>query len=200
MMADKQQEHVEPEQPVEPAAWDRVGQFFQDMTELGTQIAKRNLDVWNQASSRMRGDQYTADAMTTDAAAAFNAALDNLEDVWTFLMRPPERQRVAAPLPTAFVSFSPRNGKLNVSDPVWIRVPLAERKEPLPDHADVYLEGDEERVRAIRECISVERKSDRAYLLEGAASKELPKGLYVGLISIASPPRPLANLRIVVQG
>jgi hypothetical protein len=83
---------------------------------------------------------------------------------------------------------------------VWIRVPLAERKEPLPDHADVYLEGDEERVRAIRECISVERKSDRAYLLEGAASKELPKGLYVGLISIASPPRPLANLRIVVQG
>ena len=197
-MADNKQEHVEPEEPVEPAAWDRVGQFFQDMSDVGARIAERNLDVWKQTSGRMRDERYTADAMTTDAAAAFNAAIENLEEVWTFLTRPPEPQRVATPLPTAFLSFSGENGE--PSDPVWIRVPLAERKEPLPDHADVYLEGDEERVRAIRECISVERKSDRAYLLEGAASKELPKGLYVGLISIASPPRPLANLRIVVQG
>jgi hypothetical protein len=194
MMADHEQE------PVEPAAWDRVGQFFQDMTEVGRRISERNLDVWKQTSGRMRDEQYTADAMTTDAAAAFNAAIDNLEDVWTFLTRPPEPQRVATPLPTAFLSFSRQNGARTVSDPVWIRVPPSERDQPLPDHADIHLEGGEKRLRPLRDCIRVERKSDKAYLLEGAAAEDLPKGLFVGLISIGTPPRPLANLRIVVQG
>jgi hypothetical protein len=181
--------------PTEPLAWDRVGQFLQDMAIVGENIAKRNQDVWGRVSTNLRGDRYPPDAMTTDAAKAMSAAMDNLEDVWTLLTRPPERERVAAVVATVFLRFTCLAGIWNVQDPVWIRVPYWTRDD-LPPDAKIYLDGDKEGARRLEDCIRV-KLVDRAYLLEVADVKDLVPGVYVGVVT--ADDRPLANLRIVVE-
>lgn len=198
MMADKEKQ---PE-PAEPAAWDRVGQFLQDMADVSQVIARRNLDLWEKTSQNLRGGKYTADEMTTDAAAAMNAAMDNLEDAWTFWTRPPDRQRVATTLPTVSLFFSrseeEKGGQHSVDDPVWIRVPFGDRQGPLPAYAEIDLEGNAEGVAGLKERLRAVRKSDKAYLLETSDEGKLVEGVYFGLISVDTTA--LASLRIVVRG
>jgi len=179
----------------EPLAWDRVGQFLQDMATVGQGIAKRNQDVWMQVSGNLRGDRYPPDAMTTDAARAMSAAMDNLEDLWTLLTRPPERDRVATVVATVFLRFTYTKGVWNVQDPVWIRVPYWSRGD-LPRDAVVYLDGDPEGVRRLTDSLRV-KLVDTSYLLEVADVKDLVPGVYVGVVT--ADDRPLANLRIVVE-
>jgi hypothetical protein len=182
-------------QQTEPLAWDRVGQFLQDMAVVGENIAKRNQEVWGRVSSNLRGDRYPPDAMTTDAAKAMSAAMDNLEDVWTLLTRPPERDRVASVVATVFLRFTRLKGTWNVQDPVWIRVPYWSRGD-MPPEATIYLDGDKEGAKALEDCISV-RLADKSYLLEVADVQDLVPGVYVGVVT--ADDRPLANLRIVVE-
>jgi hypothetical protein len=181
--------------PPEPVAWDRVGQFLQDMATVGQGIAKRNQELWMQVSQNLRQDRYPADAMTTDAARAMSAAMDNLEDVWTWLTRPPERERVAAVIPTVFLRFNRVQKKWSVQDPVWIRVPPSLSRDDLPE-AKPYLSGDPKGTQKLLNCLRV-KLVGRAYLLEVADVKDLVPGVYVGLVAVDD--RPLANLRIVVE-
>ena len=182
--------------PPEPLAWDRVGQFLQDMATVGQGIAKRNQELWMQVSQNLRQDRYPADAMTTDAARAMSAAMDNLEDVWTWLTRPPERDRVAVVVPTVFLKFQRVDGKWNVQDPVWIRVPPSWSRDGLPRDADIYPSGDQEGAERLRACLSA-TLVDKSYLLEVADVKDLVPGVYAGVVAVDD--RPLANLRVVVE-
>ena len=173
-----------------------VGQFLQDMATVGQGIAKRNQELWMTVSQNLRQDRYPADAMTSDAARAMSAAMDNLEDVWALLTRPPERDRVAAVIPTVFLRFMRVHGAWNVQDPVWIRVPPAWSRDDLPREAEIYLSGDPNGTRGLQDCLRV-TLADKAYLLEVANVKDLVPGVYVGLVAVDD--RPLANLRIVVE-
>jgi hypothetical protein len=179
----------------EPAAWDRVGQMMQDMAAVTMGIANRNQRLWGEVSNNLRGGSYPADAMTTDFARSMNTAMDNLEDLWTFATRPPERERVATTLPTVFLLLKKVGGVWSVDDPVWIRVPYWER-DSLPQRADVYLDGDPDRVKPLKASLRVQLV-ERAYRVEVAGAKELSPGVYVGLIAAGT--RPLASLRIVVD-
>ena len=183
------------QRPPEPAAWDRVGQFLQDMATVGERIAKRNTDLWTGVSANLRGERYPADTLATDTARAMGAAMENLEDLWTLLTRPPERDRVATVIPTVFLRFSCTQGAWNVQDPVWIRVPFWSRDD-LPREATVHLAGDAGGVERLRAALRV-NLVESSYLLEVADVRDLVAGIYVGLV--AADDRPLANLRIVVE-
>jgi hypothetical protein len=179
----------------EPPAWDRVGQFLEEMAAVGEGIAKRNRQLWTEISTNLRAEQYPADAMSTDAARAMTAAMDNLEDVWMFLTRPPDRQRVATTLPTVFLRFWPEDEHWSQPDPVWIRVPYWGRDD-LPARASVHLEGDEALVTPLVRALRVELQGSN-YLLEVAGAEGLEPGVYTGIVAVGD--RPLANLRIVVE-
>jgi hypothetical protein len=182
------------EQFSEPMAWDRVGQFLQNSAAVGLAIAQRNQNLWMRVSKNLRGNQYKPESMTADAAAAMTAAMDNLEDVWQLLSRPPERERVAAPLPTVFLKFKKRGTNWDNPDPVWIRVPSWVRAN-LPRTAEIHLDGDKAAAKKLSSSLRA-TLSGSSYKVEVANARGLTPGVYVGIVAIDD--RPLANLRIVV--
>ena len=56
-------------------------------------IWRRNLALWSDVSHHLRADSYTADEMAADAARALAVSLDNATDIWSALVRLPERER-----------------------------------------------------------------------------------------------------------
>ena len=176
-------------------AWDRLGQFLQDSAAVGLSIAQRNQDLWTQVSANLRSNQYKPESMTADAAAVMTTALDNLDDMWQFLTRPPERESVATPLPTAFLRFQKNKGIWNIPGPVWIRVPYWDRAN-LPEAAEIHLEGSGSAVTKLGKSLTATLVGN-AYRLEVADPRALTPGVYVGIVAIED--RPLANLRIVVK-
>lgn len=183
------------EQFSEPRAWDRVGQWLQDTAAVGLLIAQRNQDLWTRVSNNLRGNEYKPESMTADAASAMSTAMDNLEDVWQLLTRPPDRERVAATLPTVFLRFQKVGGEWSNPDPVWIRVPYWDRPN-LPRTAEVYLDGAKRAAQKLTSSLTV-ALVDKSYRLEAADARDLTPGVYVGIVAIGD--RPLANLRIVVE-
>ncbi len=177
-----------------PLAWDRIGQFFQDLAYVGQEISDRNTKVWNGVSRNLRGGEYTANSMTSDAARAMTAAMQNLDDLWQVLIRPPERELVATVVPTVFLRFMKVRGKWSMQDPVWIRTPFPDRKN-LPA-ARVYLDGPAAGVKALQAGIRVTLK-DNLYCVEVANLRGLVGGFYEGVITAGD--RLLANLRVVAE-
>ena len=51
---------------------------------------------------------------------------------------------------------------------------------------------------ALRACLAARLQPPRAYLLEPHDVKELVPGIYDGAVYLTAPPRPLANLRVIV--
>jgi hypothetical protein len=186
----------------EPVAWDRIGWMLEDMGGMATNMSNRNLALWNAVSVNLRSGDYTADAMARDTARAMTTALDNMDDVWSFLTRLPQRDRVATGLPAAFMLIrwaqdDPPTYML--PDPVSIIVPGGKTAE-LPDRAEISLTGpDEEKAGILRERLRASRESRPAYRLEASDVRGLSPGLYDGLVYLKDPPRPLASLRIVVE-
>lgn len=176
-------------------AWDRLGQFLQDSAAVGLSIAQRNQDLWTRVSTNLRGSQYRPESMTADAAAAMSTALDNLDDMWQLLTRPPERERVATALPTVFLRFQETGGIWSNPDPVWIRVPYWDRAN-LPRTADIHLDGAKAAVKKLSSSLRATLVGN-SYRLEVADARDLAPGMYVGIVAIGD--RPLANLRIVVE-
>lgn len=176
-------------------AWDRVGQFLQDSAAVGLSIAQRNQDLWTRVSTNLRSNQYKPESMTADAAAMMTTALDNLDDMWQLLTRPPERERVATPLPTVFLRFEETDGVWSNPDPVWIRVPFWDRAN-LPRTADIHLDGPKGAVTKLASSLKAGLVGN-AYRLEVADARDLTPGVYVGIVALDD--RPLANLRIVVK-
>jgi hypothetical protein len=187
----------------ESAGWDRVGWFMQDMGTVTQNIWARNLRLWNSVSERLRADRYTADAMADDAAKAMATAMADLDDVWSFWTRVPERERVATALPTAFLLFAWRDETAPTHippDPVLIRAPFADGTN-LPARAEVALQGpSDEAVDALRACLTVRLETGPAYRIETHDVGELTQGVYDGVVYITDPGRPLAELRVVVEG
>jgi hypothetical protein len=181
--------------PAEPPPWDRVGYFLQEFGAVTSAMAQRNTKLWTQVAQRLRDDAYPADQMTTDAAKAMATAMDNLEDVWTLLTRPPARERVATPLPTAFLLFTYVDGEWSLVDPVWIPTPYWDR-DKLQQEAEIHLDGEGDHVDALRAALRAELKG-KSYLLGVADVRDLRPGLYTGIVAIGE--RPLADLRIAVS-
>ena len=127
----------------ENLSWNRVGQFLESTGAVGTSMWQRNVDLWNSVSRRMRDDdRYTADDVAKDVAKTVTVAMDNLEDMWSLWTRVPERERVAASLPTVFLFFdrTGRGGEHALVDPVLIRLPATQTAD-LPERAEIVLGG-----------------------------------------------------------
>jgi|SRR4051794_2800614 hypothetical protein len=186
----------------EPAAWDRIGWMLEDMGNLAMDMANRNRLLWNTVSDNLRRGDYTADAMAGDAARAMTTALDNMGDIWSFLTQLPQRDRVAAGLPTAFllIRWAEDDRRTYIApDPVSIQVPGGAVAD-LPEQAEIGLIGpDEHKAEAVRGRLRAYRESRPAYRLEAHDVRGLSPGIYDGLVYLTDPPRPLANLRVVVE-
>jgi|SRR4051794_4178040 hypothetical protein len=187
----------------EPAAWDRVGWMLQDMGGMATNMSNRNLALWNAVSENLRRGDYTADAMAKDTARAMTTALDNMDDVWSFLTRLPQRDRVATGLPTAFLLIrwaQDDRATYMLPDPVSIVVPGAKTAD-LPDQAEIGLTGpDEQQAEIVRARLRATREESRpAYRLEARDVQGLSPGMYEGVVYLTDPPQALASLRIVVE-
>jgi hypothetical protein len=194
----------ETDQRTEAAAWDRVGRFFEDMGSVTQDVFRRNLELWRTVAGNMREDRYTADAMANDAARAMTTAIDNLDDVWTFWTRSPEREQVAGSLPTAVLYFPSTGEQLEGAThsppaPVRIAVPFKD-DEQLPDQAEIALGGATQADAAkVRGVLAARRGRGPSYLLEPYNVGKLVPGVYDGVVYLTQPFRPLANLRVVVQ-
>ncbi len=194
-------------QPGEPTAWDRFGQMLEDMATVGGRMANRNVTLWTGVAQSLRTKgRYTPEDLTSDLARTWTTAMDNLDDAWTFWSRIPDRERVAADLPTAFLLLRPSGGDgYGVDDPVWIRVPPA--LEQPPSQAKIALSGaDADDAAAIEACLSTTlADSGTAYRLEvtfpqAGLSRSLTPGTYSGVAYVEGRrPMALANLRIVVR-
>jgi hypothetical protein len=191
------------EQAPEAAALDRVGQFFGDMAAVAQKVWDRNLTLWSTVSNNVRSATYGADAMANDAAKTMAVAIDNLDDIWTFLTRVPEREHVAAPLPTAFLFFALQPGtddQHTLAETVWIRLAPAEL-EQLPQQATIGFSGPQRGADALERCLRATLVPSRGYRLETYDVVKLVPGVYSGLVYVGGlHPRPLANLRVVVEG
>jgi len=190
-----------------------MGQFLENSTSVFQRMATRNLDLWNSMSQRLRRGQYTANDMAADSAKSLAIALNNLNDVWALLTRPPAAEREAAVVPTAFMFFD-RQGEVHVLvDPVYISVPehIQFDRRDLPETALIALDGTAtppgDSVQGVTALLARMRprlsENKRAYVLENynpGGDVRLVPGVYDGLVSLTKPPLPLANLRVVVEG
>lgn len=209
------------------AAWDRIGQYLQNAGTLGERVIARNLDLWSSVRSHLGSGSYTADAMAADLAKAMVAAQENLEDAWSVVIRPPERERYVQALPTAFLFFNRGDASTHtLLDPVYIPVPLSDDRE-LPATAEIALDGTsseqvdpaavspgdsssaEDRssrkgVEMLLKRLTARLDGRRRYRLEsvgvGEEAANLVAGVYDGLVYLKDPALPLANVRVVVEG
>ncbi|HEX2375683.1 MAG TPA: hypothetical protein VHO93_17020 [Actinomycetota bacterium] len=185
----------------EAATWDRVGQLLGDMGTVTQNIWRRNLALWSDVSDHLRADTYTADVMATDAARALAVAFDNATDIWSALVRSPERERPVSGLATAFLYFERRDRGSTTHippDPVVLRVPFVD-VDDLPVQAEIGLHGpSQDGALALRACLAARLQPPRTYLLEPHDVKELVPGIYDGAVYLTAPPRPLANLQVIV--
>jgi hypothetical protein len=186
------------EEPGPGAAWDRVGKVLGDMASAAESVGNRNLALWNTMSQNIRKENYGADDVAKDTARAVAAAMENLEDIWSSLMRPPETELVARAIPTAFLYFEWQDDAgYSPAEPVWILVPRREL-DGLPDTPVIELAAPP----GITDSVQVHKEAPKGYVVESAELGGLEAGIYSGAIYVVKDPRPrvLANLRVVVEG
>jgi hypothetical protein len=180
-------------------AWDRVGKVLGDMASVAESVWKRNLTVWNTVSQNIRKENYGANEMAKDTATAMAAALDNVDDIWSSLTRPPETELVARPVPTAFLYFAWQDADgYSPAEPVWILVPRRELDGLPKDAAVIELHAPE----GVQNALRVRQEAPKGYVVESANLGGLEPGTYSGAVYVATDRRPrvLANLRVVVEG
>ncbi|MGZ6564979.1 MAG: hypothetical protein ACXVH1_36505 [Solirubrobacteraceae bacterium] len=184
------------------AAWDRVGKVLGDMASAAESVGNRNLTLWNTVSENIRHKKdYGADDVVNDTAKVMAAAMDNVEDIWSSLVRPPETELVARPIPTAFLYFAwADDAGYSPAEPVRVVVPRREL-EGLTDKPVIELDAP----RGVKDSLRVRKEESKGYVVEtavGAADLgKLKAGTYSGAVYVAKGPRPrvLANLRVVVE-
>jgi hypothetical protein len=186
---------------VEPgpgAAWDRVGKILGDMASAAESVWNRNLALWNTMSQNIRKEDYGADDVAKDTARAVAAAMENVDDIWSSLMRPPETELVARAIPTAFLYFEWQDDAgYSPAEPVWILVPRREL-DGLPDKPVIELAAPP----GVKDSVQVHKGEPKGYVVESAELGGLEAGTYSGAVYVVKDPRPrvLANLRVVVEG
>jgi hypothetical protein len=195
-------------------AWDRVGRLFEDVGRVTLDVYSRNLTLWGTISQGLRtSKKYGGDELARDAGRVLAAALDNADDIWTAVTRPPERQEVATSLPTAFLFFGRGTGEPGttpLAGPVWIRLGPSELAG-LPGYAKISIDGPEKGIAPLKKRLQARRVEGQGYKIEDIAeidptavepaieAASLVPGFYGGIVYLDDPVRPLANLRIVVQ-
>lgn len=185
-------------EPGPAAAWDRVGKVLGDMASAAESVWNRNLALWNTMSQNIRKENYGADDVAKDSARAVAAAMENVEDIWSSLMRPPETELVARAIPTAFLYFEWQDDAgYSPAEPVWILVPRREL-DGLPDTPVIELAAPD----GVTASVQVHKQAPKGYVVESAEVGGLEPGTYSGAIYVVQDPRPrvLANLRVVVEG
>ncbi len=197
----------EPDPPPEPMPFDRLGSFCEDLFTVTRGMATRNMELWTGMSQNLREEKYTADNASTDAAKAMSAGLANFQDAMDLLIRFPERERVAATAPTAFLLFTKvvtgSTRQWSCDDSVWMRLPSS-NVEKYPSHPVIELTGPDNDVAvALKACLGTELgKSRQAYHLHVVDlpkhRKRLRAGVYSGSVYLDRPPTLIANLRIVL--
>lgn len=186
------------------AAWDRIGMTLEDMNALQNNVTKRTLDLWNDVAQSVSSEKYGADAMAKDAARVMTAGMKNLDDFWTFLTRPTQREHVADVLPTAFLHVQwTEDAQSPISaEPVLIRVQGLKMDE-LPWHAEIGVTGpvaaEAEKLRGRLKATLVKGKPAYSLEMVGAGGEGLTPGTYGGLVYLPGTQRALADLRIVVD-
>jgi hypothetical protein len=188
-------------------AWDRIGQMLESLGSVSGAVVQRNLDLWNDVSTRMQREDYDTEELVADTARMMTVAMDNAVQLWSAWTRPQPRERNAVDLPTAFLFFDrPEPGQQHtLIDPVLIPVPRAET-EGLPPRAEIVLGGmrsADEGVDALTACLRARLDPARGYWIETHRPVEdltLVPGAYDGFVYLNRPPRPLATLRVVVEG
>ena len=180
------------------AAWDRVGKVLGDMASAAESVWNRNLTLWNTMSQNIRKEDYGADDVAKDTARAMAAAMENVEDIWSSLMRSPETELVARAIPTAFLYFEWQDDAgYSPAEPVWILVPRREL-DGLPDTPVIELAAPP----GVKDSVQVHKEAPKGYVVEAAELGGLEAGIYSGAVYVVKDPRPrvLANLRVVVEG
>jgi hypothetical protein len=197
-------------------AWDRIGRILESLGSVTGTVVERNLDVWNDVSTRMQRVDYDTRALVADGARMMTVGWDNAGLLWSALTRPQPRERNAVDLPTAFLFFDRRepSDDHTLVDPVLIPVPRGETRD-LPPRAEIVLGGgsrvaaestgrpEDEGVKALLACLRARWEPGRGYWVETHApiqDTHLVPGAYDGFVYLNRPPRPLATLRIVVDG
>jgi hypothetical protein len=182
------------------AVWDRVGKVLGDMASAAESVGNRNLTLWNTVSENIRHKKdYGADDVVNDTAKVMAAAMDNVNDIWSSLMRPPETELIARPVPTAFLYFAwDDEAGYSPAEPVWILVPRPEL-DGLPGDPAIELGGAPE---GVKDSLKVRKEETKGYVVESAELGGLQAGTYSGAVYVVRDPRPrvLANLRVVVEG
>lgn len=189
-------------------AWDRIGRVLESLGAVGGTVLERNLDAWNDVSTRMQRVDYDSRDLAADGARLMTVGWDNAMLLWSALSRPQPRERNAVDLPTAFLFFDRREpgDEHTLVDPVLIPVPREETGD-LPAHAEIVLGGGvrtpDKGVDALLACLRARHEPGRGYWVETHRPIEdtpLVPGAYDGFVYLNQPPRPLAGLRIVVDG
>ena len=196
-------------------AWDRIGRMLESLGSVSGAVVERNLDLWNDVSTRMQRVDYDTRELVTDGVRMMTAGWDNAALLWSAVTRPQPRERNAVELPTAFLFFDRRepSDDHTLVDPVLIPVPRGETRD-LPEHAEIVLGGGgraaagsatptDDGVRALLACLRARREPGRGYWVETyrpIQDTPLVPGAYDGFVYLNRPPRPLATLRIVVDG
>ena len=187
------------------AAWDRVGKVLGDMASAARSVGNRNLTLWNTVSENIRHKKdYGADDVVNDTAKVMAAAMDNVEDIWSSLMRPPETELVAShPHRISVLRMGGRRRRRHSpAEPVSVVVPRREL-EGLTDKP--VIESRADAPQEVKDSLRVRKEESKGYVVEtavGAADLgKLKAGTYSGAVYVAKGPRPrvLANLRVVVE-
>jgi hypothetical protein len=192
--------------PPDPTPWDRVGAFLGDMASVTTTIANRNMQLWMTSAPRA-ADGYAPDRRQADWTRWMDVATANTRDLWSLWLGVTPRERVAYPLPTAYLEFDGRVDaggvtRWTLTEQVLLPVGWA-AFEQLPDLAKIEITGsDPAGAAALRACLRARLASwGLAYRLESYDVRDLWPGVYSGIVYADSPARaPIAELRIVVRG
>jgi hypothetical protein len=197
--------------------WDRIGRMLESLGSVGGTVVERNLDLWNDVSTRLQREDYDSRELLADTARMMTVGWDNALLLWSAWSRPQPRERTAADLPTAFLFFDRKDpgDEHTLVDPVLIPVPREETRE-LPPRAEIVLGGRlagsesagadgaaDKGVKGLLACLHARLEPGRGYWIETYRpidDEPLVPGAYDGVVYLNRPPRPLATLRIIVDG
>jgi hypothetical protein len=121
------------------------------------------------------------------------------QQFWSMWTPPPQGDR----LPAVLLLFTFRDDEPPTHvppDPVRIHVP-GHRGGHLPERARIAVQGPtEDGADELRRCLIARLDDGLAYSIEPFAVGPLTPGVYTGMVYLGDPARPLADLRVVVEG
>jgi hypothetical protein len=182
--------------------WNLLGQYMGAAGEAGAEISRRNLQLWNDVSESLRGGDYQLEQAKADALRVARAVAANSADLWRLATTNPGRERVAAPLPLAFLLFTPKDPDSAPPwdcvppDGAWVRLPRDVAAEPAQARIEIESGPD---VARMGDTLTVEPRAGFGYYIGTRDAGPLAPGAYAGGVYASDTGRPLAQLRVEVR-